>query len=347
MVKFANPTFLYLLLAIPLLALFFWSVEKRKQSLLARFGEIELIRKLTASRSKGFLIARRVLFTVGMAFLILAMARPQLGTKLEEVKREGIDLIVAIDVSNSMLAEDVAPNRMLKAKHELKTLIDRLKGDRIGIVAFAGDAFLASPLTTDYAAAAMILDAIDVGVIPQQGTAIARAIEIACKGFVTKDSRQKVILLLTDGEDHEGDPVAAAEAAAKEGIIIYAVGIGSPTGVPIPSVDKSGNKTGYLRGSDGEIVTSKLDEVTLQRIALATEGKYYPARPGSAELNEIIKAISGMEKTQIEAKIFTNFEDRFQWFLIPAILFFVIASALPERRSKKAAKRAIKAELEG
>lgn len=344
MIKFANPAALFLLIGIPILIIFFWTIEKRKQILLARFGEIELIKKLTLSRSKGFLLARRIIFTSAMVFIALAMARPQLGTKLEEVKREGIDLIVAIDVSNSMLAEDVAPSRMAKARHELKTLIEKLQGDRIGIVAFAGDAFLASPLTTDYGAALMILDALDVGVIPQQGTAIARAIEVARKGFIATDNRQKVLLLLTDGEDHEGKPIEAAEVAAEEGIIIYCVGIGSPTGVPIPTFDGYGNKSGYLRDSGGEIVTSKLDEVTLQRMVLATDGKYYAARPGAAELNEIIKAISGMEKSEIEAKIFTNFEDRFQWFLIPAILLIIIAGAFPERRIERRIKR--KASLE-
>ena len=212
MIRFANMSAFYLMLGLPLLTLFFWSVERRKRELLRRFGDVELIQRLTASRSKAMLAVRRVFFLFGYALLVVALARPQLGTKLEEVKREGIDLIVAIDVSTSMLAGDVAPNRMDKARHELKTLIEKLRGDRIGIVAFAGDAFLVSPLTTDYTASLMILDAVDVGVIPEQGTAIARAIEIARKGFVSKDNRQKVILLLTDGEDHEGDPVAAAEA---------------------------------------------------------------------------------------------------------------------------------------
>jgi len=332
MIRFANTAAFYLLFGLPLLILFFWSVEKRKQRLLRRFGEVELIQKLSANRSRGMLITKRVFFLLGYTLLVIALARPQLGTKLERVKREGIDLIVAIDVSNSMLAEDVAPNRMAKAKHELKMLIDKLRGDRIGIVAFAGDAFLVSPLTTDYNASLMLLDAVDVGVIPEQGTAIARAIEIARKGFVAKDNRQKVILLITDGEDHEGDPVAAAEEAAKEGVIIYCVGIGSPSGVPIPIYDKYGNKTGYLRDNDGEIVTSKMDETTLQRMALAADGKYYAARPGAAELDKIIEAISGMNKAEIEAKVFTNYEDRFQWALLPAMIFFILSGALPERK---------------
>jgi len=320
---------------VPLLVIFFWLVELRKRSLLARFGEIELVQRLTASRSRGLLIARRTLFIAGYALLVLAMARPQLGTRLEEVKREGIDIIVAIDVSRSMHAEDIAPSRMAKARFELKNLIDKLRGDRIGIVPFAGDAFLQCPLTTDYGTAKMILDAIDVGVIPEPGTAIGRAIEIASKGFTTSEGRAKVILLLTDGEDNEGSALPAAKAAAEEGIIIYTIGIGTPTGVPIPTFDRYGNRTGYIRNSAGEIVTSRLDEETLQRIAMETGGKYYPARPGSAELNEIIKAISGMEKSEIDARIFTNYEDRFQWFLIPALLLFLIAGALPERRKVK------------
>ncbi len=334
MIRFASTSAFYLMIGLPILVLFFWSVERRKRELLKRFGEIELIQRLTASRSKAMLAVRRVFFLLGYALLVVALARPQLGTKLEEVKREGIDLIVAIDVSTSMLAGDVAPNRMDKARHELKTLIEKLGGDRIGIVAFAGDAFLVSPLTTDYMASLMILDAVDVGVIPEQGTAIARAIEIARKGFVAKDNRQKVILLLTDGEDHEGDPVAAAEAAADDGVIIYCVGIGSPSGVPIPLDDRYGNKSGYLRNDEGDIVTSKLDEATLRRMTLAANGKYYSARPGAAELDEIIEDISSMEKAEIETRVFTNYEDRFQWALLPAMILFILSGALPERKRR-------------
>ena len=334
MIRFAKPEILYFLLGIPFLLLFFWWVRRKKQKLLARFGDIELVEKLVGSFSPGYRIARRVMFMAGYVFLILALARPQLGTKLEEVKREGVDLMVAIDVSRSMQAEDVSPSRMAKARHELKTLIDRLQGDRVGIIPFAGDAYMACPLTTDYAAARMILDAVDVGSVPEQGTAIARSIEVASKGFVTEDNRQRVILLLTDGEDHEGKPQAAAKAAAEKGIIIYAVGIGSPGGVPIPVYDEYGNRTGYLK-DDGEVVTSKLDELTLQKVAFATDGKYYPARPGAAELDEIISEISGMERGEIESKIFTNYEERFQWALIPAFVLLILSSALPERKKRR------------
>lgn len=338
MLQFANKSAFILLAGIPVLAIFFLLVERKKQAILKRFGEIELIQKLMRSRSKGFLVLRRTMFILGYGFLVLALARPQLGTKLEEVKREGIDLVVAIDLSRSMLAEDVAPNRIAKAKLELKTLIERLRGDRIGIVGFAGDAFLACPLTTDYSAALMILDALDVGVIPEQGTAIARAIEIGQKAFTQENQRQHVILLLTDGEDHVGKPVEAAEAAAEKGTIIYTVGIGSQSGVPIP-LYKNGMKTGLLRDRQGNIVTTKLDEMTLQRIALATEGKYFPARPGAAELDAILNEIAGMEKSEIESKIFTNYEERYHWALIPALILIILSSALPERKPKIAARK--------
>ncbi|RKZ28674.1 hypothetical protein DRQ36_10100 [bacterium] len=339
MLRFANHSAFYLFIGIPLLILFFLWAERSKTALFKKFGELELVRKLAYTKSRGLTIVRRTLLVFGFIFLILAVARPQMGTKLEEVKREGIDLVVAVDVSRSMLAEDVAPNRIAKAKHELKTLIERLRGDRIGIVAFAGDAFLVCPLTTDYGAALMIMDAVDVGVIPEQGTAIARAIEIGREAFVEKSNRQHVMLILTDGEDHEGDPVAAAEAAREKGIIIYTVGIGSPTGVPVPQYDKYGNKAGLLKDREGNIVTSKLDEMTLQRVALATDGKYYPARPGAAELDEILDAISGMEKSEIESKVFTNFEERYHWALIPALICLLLSSALPERRKAGAAEK--------
>jgi len=339
MFQFANKSALILLLGIPILAIFFLLVERKKTAILKRFGELELVQKLMRSRSKGFLVLRRVFFVLGYGFLILALARPQMGTKLEEVKREGIDMVVAIDLSRSMLAEDVAPNRLAKAKFELKTLIERLQGDRIGIVAFAGDAFLACPLTTDYSAALMILDALDTKIIPEQGTAIGRALEIATKAFPEEKDRQHVILLLTDGEDHIGKPVEIAESAAETGIIIYTIGIGSPSGVPIPTFNNSGMKTGLLKDNQGNVVTTKLDEMTLRRVALATNGKYYPARPGSAELDEILREIAGMEKSEIESKVFTNYEERYHWALLPALVFVILSSALPERKPKIASRK--------
>jgi len=339
MLQFANINAFYFLAGVPILVLFFIWVERNKKTVLKRFGEVELIQKLILSRSRGFLVTRQILFILGYCLLTLALARPQLGTKLEEVKREGIDLVVVIDVSRSMLAEDVAPNRMAKAKLELKTLIERLRGDRIGIVAFAGDAFLVCPLTTDYSAAIMIMDAIDVGVIPEQGTAIARAIEIGDKAFVDDNQRQHVVLLITDGEDHSGKPIDAAEAAADNGTIIFTVGIGSPDGVPIPIYNDSGRKSGLLKDRNGNIVTTKMDEMTLQRVALASDGKYYPARPGAAELDEILDEISGMKTSEIESKVFTNYEERYYWPLIPALFLLFLSSALPERRSVRASRK--------
>jgi len=339
MIKFANNTSFILMIGVPVLILFFIWVDRKKQKLLSKFGELELIQKLTQNRNTGAILARRILIVCAYTLIVLALARPQLGTKMggrtEKTVREGIDLVVAIDVSQSMLAEDVTPNRIAKAKYELKTLIKRLKGDRIGIVAFAGDAFRVCPLTVDYEIAMMIMEAVDVGTVPEQGTNLNRAIDICLKSFVESENREKVILLLTDGEGHEGDPVETAKAAKEQGITIFTVGIGSPKGVPVPDI-----QTGrFLKDSENNVVTSKLDEITLQRIALATEGKYYPARPGAAELDEIIDAIDAMDKKSVTREVYVSYEEIYSWVLVPGLMILLVSGYLPERKRKSSSFR--------
>lgn len=331
MLRFGNIFYLHLLWLVPLGILFYYLAFKAKQRALKRFGNIELLKKLSKNTSTGRQIAKAAFILTAVVFMVLAMVRPQIGTRLEEVKREGIDVMVAIDVSKSMLAEDVPPNRLAKAKHEVSSFIDRLEGDRIGLIAFAGIAFTQCPLTLDYGAAKIFLDVLGPDLIPTPGTNLTMAISQAIKAFDQKERKHKVLILITDGEDHGPDVMKVVEEAEREGIIIYCVGIGSPQGVPIPERTSSGNVE-FKKDKSNQVVMTKLDELTLEKIALQTNGKYFRATTGEDELDKIYDDIAGMEKKELGSMKFSQFEDRFQYLLIFAILFLVLEAVFPERR---------------
>jgi Ca-activated chloride channel family protein len=333
--RFAYSHYLNLLLLLPLLVAFYIIVFKQKRKALERFGNLDLVAKITASVSKKRQVTKVFLVFVSLFFLILTFARPQFGERLQIMKRQGIDLMIALDTSLSMLAEDMKPNRLERAKHEIANLIDKLQGDRVGLLAFAGDSFVQCPLTTDYGAAKMFLDAMDTGSIPDPGTAIGTAIEKALGAFVKQERKHKVILLLTDGEDHVSDPISAAKKAAEEGVRIYTIGLGTRKGEPIPIRDSYGNVDQYKRDRQGEVVMTKLDEATLQKIALLTDGKYYRSTMGEAELDKIYEDISKLEKKEFAAKEFTQYEDRYQYFLIFTILLLSLEAILTDRKKAK------------
>jgi Ca-activated chloride channel family protein len=320
---------------IPLLALFFWYAFRSKKKALERFGKTELIQKLTRSVSRKRQVWKVIFIVLAFLFLVLAFARPQLGTKLRTVQREGQDILIALDVSLSMLAEDIKPNRLEKAKHEIASLIDKMQGDRVGLIAFAGKAFIQCPLTLDYGAAKMFLDIMDEDLIPVPGTAIGEAIQKAVTAFVEKERKHKILILITDGEDHVGKPVEMAAAASKEGVVIYCVGIGSSKGVPIPLVNDRGQRTGFKKNESGEVVMTKLDELTLEKIALETGGKYYRASPGEVELDRIYEDIGNMEKKTLSSQQYAQFEDRFQVLLGFVLFFLVLETLIPERKRIK------------
>ncbi|GAB4341088.1 MAG: VWA domain-containing protein [Calditrichia bacterium] len=332
MLRFANPQFFYFYILIPLLIGFFWWSFRKKRKILAKIGDEELVASLTRSVSKKKQVWKVVLVLFAFIVGIFALADPQIGTKLENVERKGVDIFIALDVSKSMLAEDVAPNRLEKAKHEIAAFIDRLRGDRIGLICFSGISFVQCPLTLDYSAAKLFLSDIDTHLIPQPGTAISSAIEMARQSFVTKELKHKVLIIITDGEDHEGDPVEAAKKAAEEGVVIYTIGIGTPGGAPIPEFDTHGNRVGYKKDREGKIVTTKLDVLTLEKVAFETGGKYYISSTGESELDKIYEEIYAMEKKELASRQFTQFEDRFQIFLAIVILLLVIELLLSERK---------------
>jgi Ca-activated chloride channel homolog len=332
MFRFANILYLYGLLLIPVLFLLFILVMRSKKKALARFGDTALISLLTPDISRGRQYLKFIILMVALAGLILAIARPQLGSKLEKGERKGIDLIICLDVSNSMLAQDIKPNRIDRAKNAVSKMIDELKNDRIGIVIFAGKAYVQLPVTTDYAAAKLFLSTITTDMVPVQGTAIGAAIDLAVKSF-EENKHSKAIIMITDGENHEDDAIRAAKEAASKGIKIYTVGMGLPEGAPVP-VTQGNGVIGFKKDESGNTVVSKLDDVALQQIASAGEGAYVRAGNTQSSLNKIFEAINKMQKSEFEAKVFSDFEDRYQYPLLAAFILLVLEILVLERKNK-------------
>lgn len=333
MLRFQNIEFLYGLLIIPILILIFWWTLYQKKKSLQKFGELKLLSNLLTDPSKNKPIIKFILISLSLAFLILGLANLQVGLKLEEVKREGLDIIFAIDVSNSMRAEDIKPNRLESAKQSISRLIEKLRDDRIGIIVFAGDAYLQLPLTPDYSAAKLFVDAINYDIVPIQGTAIGSAIKLAMRTFSPGEKKHKVLIIITDGENHEDDAIGETKNAVNEGIVIHTIGIGSPLGSPIP-VYQNNTLVGYKKDKEGNIVITKLDEIVLQQIASIGGGKYFSATSHQQELENIFTEIAAMEKKEYSAKIFTDYEDQFQYFLLVALILLTIEFFISDRRNK-------------
>ncbi len=329
MIRFAHPEYLYILLIVPvLLALLWWAAGRRRQ-MLRRFGNPELLGSLMPQVSGARRMLKHSLLLAALALVILAAANPQIGTRMETVKREGVDIFVALDVSNSMKAEDFRPNRLENAKRQVSLLLDRLQNDRIGMVVFAGESYLQLPLTTDFSAARLLITVVDTDIVPVQGTAIGSAIRLAAKSFVQGEQKHKVIILISDGENHEDDAVEAATEAAKEGIVIHTIGMGSPQGAPIPA---GGSE--FKKDANGAVVMTRLNEQLLQDVASAGKGKYVRATLQQNELEGLFHEVERMEKKEFGAKVFTDFEDRFQYPLGAALLLLVIEFVIPERKSQ-------------
>ncbi len=288
--------------------------------------------KLTREFSRGKAVFRALLLLGCFAFFILALARPQWGMRLETVRRRGVDILVALDTSYSMNAEDVAPTRLAKAKAEVRSLLGRLKGDRMGLISFAGSAVVQCPLTLDYGAISLFLDVANTESIPDPGTSLAAAITTANAAFIAKERKYKVLIILTDGEDLEGQVEPAVDKAKEAGVIIYTVGIGSPDGRPIPIRDAKGDIVEYRKDPNGQVVISRLDEKALAQIAARTGGRYFRATTAEGELDDLYGEISQMEKKELESKLYQNFEDRFQYPLTLALLLLVAEASMSDRR---------------
>jgi len=334
MIRFANIEYLYALAVLPLLVVVYWLFARARAKAAARFGRAAILDRLAEDASRSKRLMKFALVLAAVACLLVALADPRIGTRLEDVKQEGVDIFIALDVSLSMKSEDIKPNRLEKAKFEIRNLIGRLAGDRIGLIVFAGEAFTQFPLTTDYSAANMFLDIIDVDAVPEPGTDIASAIERAVESFDFEESTTKVLVIITDGESTEGDAFDAAEEAAKKGVLIYTIGLGSPTGSPIPIYNATGQQVDFKRDRAGAVVISKLDEASLEKLATIGNGRYFRGTNAQDELDEIYKNINALQKKEFGVKQFTDFEDRFQAFLVPAILLLLAEVLLTENRLK-------------
>lgn len=329
-----NPEMLFLLLLLFVFISFFIWVHQSKKAALKRFASLSLIGKLTPNANSSRQITRWILFCIFFIFLVIALARPRFGVKMEMVERKGIDIMVALDISQSMLAEDITPNRIDRAKHEISKLIDLLRGDRIGMVVFAGESFLQCPLTLDYGAAKLFLNSVSTGWVELQGTALAEAIKQSTSAFNSKSKKHKVMIIISDGEDHQGEALEAAKKASEEGVVIYTVGVGSESGVPIP-MSKGNNNIVYKKDKSGNLVMTKLNPVVLEKIALEGNGKYFHAGT-NLDLSRIMTEISAMEKRDLGMGKSTTYEERYQIFLFVAILFILLEFLIPERvRSKE------------
>ena len=334
MFRFAHPDYLYLLSALPLMFALFIYVRMQSNKAKRSFSSSELFTRLTEQHStrKGTVKSSLIVFAYTM--LVVALANPQIGTRMEDVKQEGVDMFIALDVSKSMLAEDIKPNRLEKAKYEISNLIERLAGDKIGVIVFSGEAYTQFPLTVDYSAATLLLDVVDVESVPNPGTAIGSAIAQSMKSFNFEDPSTKVLVIMTDGENNSGDAIEQAKLAAEKGVRIYTIGLGSSAGAPIPIYNGSGQQVDFKRDRSGNVVLTKLDELSLQELASIGKGKYYRATNSQDELDAIYKDINTLEKRQFGAKQFTEFDDKFQYFLFVALVLLLIEVILSDKKTE-------------
>ncbi|MBN2669053.1 MAG: VWA domain-containing protein [Bacteroidales bacterium] len=329
MIQFEYSKILYFLLLIPVLVLFYFWNERQQTKRLNRFVDKDLSNIIVPDRSLVRQRWKMILFNLALASFIIGFANPQIGSKLEEVKRKGVEMMIALDVSNSMLAEDIKPNRLERAKRTISQLIDKLHGDKVGLIVFAGKAYVQMPTTTDYSAAKMFLNSISPGIIPVQGTVIQEAIELSINSFTDDNDKNKVLVLITDGENHEEGALEAAETALQKGIHIYTIGMGLPKGTPIPVFDRLGRKD-YRRDKNGEVVITKLNETFLQQLAAKADGDYIPA----TRLDDLLDDLQKMDQQEFESKVYADYEDRFQYFFGLALLFLVLDQILLGRKNK-------------
>ena len=332
MFRFVASEMLMAYLLVPVLIALAWWTHIRKQRDMALLADRHLLDRLTTSVNRSGRAIKTGLLLSAITLLITALARPQFGSRVETVRREGQDILIALDLSASMVAEDVAPNRLDKAKFAIADLINRLEGDRVGLVAFAGNAFVQCPLTVDYGAATLFLNAMAPDMMSVQGTNLGQALSVAMDAFSETDRRHRVLVVITDGEDHENQMEEAVDRAVEEGVRLYPVGIGSTEGVPIPELNTEGQAQGFKRDRDGAVVTTRLDESTLMMMAERTGGSYYRASPGGSELLELVAEVSAGDGQEFEVERVTVFDEQYQIFLGLALTLLVGEILVPDRR---------------
>jgi Ca-activated chloride channel family protein len=327
-----DKTYFWFLLAIPVIIVLFAILVFWKKRTQKKFADKELLQKLSPDRALGKSILKVVVVSLGIACLVIALVNPKFGTKLETVKREGVDVVFALDVSKSMLAEDIAPNRLEKSKQLVTQIINNLASDRVGIIAYAGSAFPQLPITTDYAAAKMFLQAMNTDMVSSQGTAIKEAIELATTYFNDEEQTNRVLFLISDGEDHEGQVEDIAKQAAKEGIRIVTIGVGTAKGGPIPE-KRRGVIQSYKKDNNGETVITRLNAQTLQEIAAAANGEYIDGRVTNEVVEKVTELLQNMDKKEFESQQIAEYKSQFQWFLGLGLFFLFFDILLLERRT--------------
>ncbi|MDP3358194.1 MAG: VWA domain-containing protein [Lutibacter sp.] len=333
MYQIEEPTYFYYLAIIPAIVVLFLLVLWWKKRIQKRFADPKLIQKLSPEKSTFKSFLKLVVFCFALFFLIISLANPKMGTKLETVKRQGVDIVFALDVSKSMVAEDIAPNRLEKAKQIITKVIENLGSDRIGIIIYAGSSYPLLPITTDYAAAKMFLQNANTEMVSNQGTAINDAIERALSYYDNDEQTNRFLVIVSDGEDHQENTLDLAKEAAKKGIKIYTVGIGTAKGGPIPLKD-NGKVVAYKKNNEGTVVVTQLNEQILRDIANVGNGKYINGNKTQETIATIKEVLEKAEKNEFETKQFSDYEDQFQWFLGIGLLLLIIDVTLLEKKTK-------------
>ena len=335
MFRFANIEMLWWLLTIPVFIIGYILYTRRKRRQLAEFGDPELVSELMPDASKARPVVKFSLLMVALALLIMAAARPQYGQKEKTVKRQGIEVMIALDISNSMMAEDVAPNRLDRAKQMLSKMIDRMVDDKVGLVVFAGEAYTQLPITCDYVSAKIFLNTITPALIPTQGTAIGAALETSIRSFGSQESDAgRAIILITDGENHEDDAIAAAKHARELGIQVFVVGIGKPEGSPIPIAGTNN----YIKDRSGQVVVSRLNEDMCQQIAQAGNGIYVRCDNTNTAMRALQQELDRIATAELETKVYADYNEQYQSFVLIALLLLVIDFFILERKNHRLAK---------
>lgn len=332
MYQFEQSVYFYLLFAIPVIIVFALLVRLWKRSVQKKFIDKDLLNQLSPDGSTFKPALKIVLFSFAIALIAFALVNPKIGTKLEEVKREGVDIVFALDVSKSMLAEDIAPNRLDKSKQIITQIINNLAGDRVGIIGYAGSAFPQVPITTDFSAVKLFLSGMNTDMVSSEGTAIAEAIELSKNYYDDENQTNRILFLLSDGEDHGGSIAQIAQEAAEKGIRIYPIGVGTVEGGPIP-IRRNGILQFYMRDNNNEQVISRLGEDTMKEIARITGGEYLYGANTKEVVDRVQAILGGMEKEAFGTMEFTEFQDQFQWFLGGALFLLILDVFLLERKT--------------
>jgi Ca-activated chloride channel homolog len=332
MFRFGHPEYLYLLVIIPVLAFMQLYFQHQRKKKLQRFGNTELLSHLMPDVSFIRPAVKFYLLLMAAAAIIVTLASPQFGTKLETVKRKGIELMIALDVSNSMNATDVEPSRLDRAKLAIERLTGKLVNDRIGLIVFAGEAYVQLPITSDYASARLFLSSITTDIVPTQGTAIGSAINLASISFSQQEDVNRAIVVITDGENHENDAIEAAEAARKKGIKVYTVGMGSPDGAPIPV--SPNNRSNFMKDKQGNVIITKMNTALLKQIAQAGEGEYIPANNIRRGINNLIDELGELDKKELESKVYSDYDDQFQYLAVLALIVLLVEFSILDRKNK-------------